>query len=110
MSSELSETTCLQAGQTLRVSVDPGSTLVVTQGSVHVASPPTWFGETMFTMKTMLHEGEAHVVERGGWIEVSAQSAAQVRGLPRPAREPQAMASPVARLMQLLTGDVAWRH
>lgn len=109
MSSELSETTILQAGQTLRVAVDPGFTMLVTQGSVHVASPPTWFGETMFTMKTVLHEGEVHVVERGGWIEVSARSAAQVRGLPRPARKPQAAASRVARLVQLLTGDVAWR-
>jgi hypothetical protein len=110
MSSELSETTCLQAGQTLRVAVDAGFTLVVTQGRVDVISPPAWFGETVFSVKTMLHEGEAHVVERGGWIEVSALSAAQLRGLPRPARKPQATASRVARLVQLLTGDVAWRN
>ncbi len=102
MTRELSETTCLQAGQTLRVAVDAGFTLLVTQGSVHVTSPPAWFGETVFSVKTTLHEGEAHAVERGGWIEVSAPSAAQVRGLPGPVHKPQATGSLVARLTQLL--------
>jgi hypothetical protein len=110
MSSELSEITSLQAGQTLRVAVDPGFTMLVAQGSVRVCSPPAWFGETMFSTRTLLNEGEAHVIERGGWIEVSALSAAQVLGLPQPARKPETTASLVTRLVQLLTGDVAWRH
>jgi hypothetical protein len=109
-SSELSEVSSLQAGQSLRVAVDAGFTLFVAQGSVRVTSPPAWFGEAVFSTKTMLEEGEAHVVERGGWIEVSAMSAAQVRGLPRVAGGPQATASPIARLVQLLTGNVAWRN
>jgi hypothetical protein len=108
MSSELSEITCLQPGQMLRVAVDAGFTLLVTQGCVNVVSPPTWFGETVFSEKATLHDGETHVVERGGWIEVSALSVAQVRGLPRPAPKPFAVASRVSRLVQLLTGDVAW--
>ena len=110
MSSELSETTSLQPGQSLRVAVDPGFTMLVAQGSVRVCSPPAWFGETMFSARTMLNAGEAHVVERGGWIEVSALSAAQVRGLPQSAPKPETTASFVARLVQLLTGDVALRH
>ena len=105
MSSELSETTCLQPGQTLRVAVDAGFTLLVAQGCVRVVSPPAWIGDAVFSVKTTLHDGEAHVVERGGWIEVSALSVARVRGLPRPAPKPTA----VARLVQLLTGEVAWR-
>jgi hypothetical protein len=109
MSSELSESTCLQPGQTLRVAVDAGSMLLVAQGCVRVISPPTWIGDTVFSVKTTLHDGEAHVVERGGWIEISALSAARVRGLPRPAPKSPAAASRVARLVQLLTGDMAWR-
>jgi hypothetical protein len=103
MASELSETTCLQPGQTLRVAVDPGFTLLVTQGSVSVASPPSWFGETVFSVKATLHDGEAHVVEHGGWIEIVALSPAQFSAVPQPSRAAGG-ASRVARLVQLLVG------
>ncbi|MDM0076055.1 hypothetical protein QTH90_16740 [Variovorax sp. J2P1-59] len=106
MTSEFSEITCLQPGQTLRVAVDAGAALLVTRGCVSVVSPPSWFGETVFTARSTLDEGEAYVAEHGGWIEVSALSPAQVRGLPRAATVPPAP-SRVARLVQLLVGNAA---
>jgi hypothetical protein len=107
MTTEFSETTRLQPGQTLRMAVDKGSTLFVVQGAVNVVSPPSWFGETVFTARSMLSEGEAYRAECGGWIEISALSPAQVRGLPRSAEAAPASASFVGRLIQLLVARTA---
>ncbi|MDM0031467.1 hypothetical protein QTI33_04855 [Variovorax sp. J22P271] len=107
MTSELHETTRLLPGQALRVAVDPGHALWVLEGRVDLVSPPGWFGETVFSVRTPLQAGDVHVVERGGWIEVCALSPAEFRALP--AARPAPAAPLVARLVQLLTGQVAWR-
>jgi hypothetical protein len=109
MTSESSEITCLQPGQALRVAVDEGFALRVLEGSVHVVSPPSWFGENVFNLKSTVHAEEVHVVERGGWIEIVALSAARVQGLPRPAPVSYLDTTRVGRLVQLLTGALAWR-
>jgi hypothetical protein len=105
---ELPESTFLQPGQALRMAVDPGFRLMVTQGCVTVLSPPSWMGESMFNAKAMLCEGEVYTVERGGWIELAAASSAQIAPLPQPVTS-RSIGSRVARLVQLLTGQVAWR-
>ena len=102
MTTDLPETTRLEPGQSLRMAVDAGASLLVLEGRVRVVSPPSWFGDTVFSVKNSLHEGEAYVAERGGWIEVVALAPARLRGIPRvesaaPLRSPR-----VARLMQLL--------
>ena len=102
MTTEFAESTRLLAGQTLRMSVDKGYTLFVKEGALTVAAPPSWLGETMFTARSTLGEGDAYVAEHGGWIEVSALSPAQVCGLPAPVTAAPAMPSLVARLVQLL--------
>jgi hypothetical protein len=107
MTSELHETTRLLPGQALRVAVDPGHALWVLEGCVDVVSPPGWFGETVFSVKTPLQAGEVHVVERGGWIEIAARTPAEFRALP--AAQPAPPSPLMARLVQLLTGRVAWR-
>ena len=107
MTCELPEITCLQPSQTLRVAVDAGSALLVTRGCVSVVSPPSWFGETVFTARATLDEGEAYVAEHGGWLEVSALSPAQVRGLPRAATVAPPAPSRVTRLVQRLVGKPA---
>lgn len=107
MMTESSETTPLQPGRNLRMAVDKGFTLFVSQGTVSVVSPPTWFGETVFTDRSTLYEGEAYVAERGGWIEVSALSPAQVSGLPRTTAAAAVAPSRMARLAQLLVGSTA---
>jgi len=110
MMSESSEFTSLQPGQTLRVAVDEGFAVRVVAGSVQVVSPPSWFGETVFTVKSTVHAEEVHVVERGGWIEIVALSAARVQGLPRPAPVSYVNSTRVGRLVQLLTGGLAWKN
>ncbi|MDM0105344.1 hypothetical protein QTH97_10400 [Variovorax sp. J22R24] len=107
MTTELPEITCLQPGQSLRVAVDAGSALLVARGCVSVVSPPSWFGETVFTARATLDEGEVYVSEHGGWVEVSALSPAQVRGLPRAATVAPTAPSRIARLVQLLVGNAA---
>jgi len=107
MTSELQETTRLLPGQALRLAVDPGFALLVLQGRVEVVSPPGWFGETVFSVRTSLQAGEAHGVERGGWIEIVALSPAEFRALP--AAQPAAHAPVVARLVQFLARQMAWR-
>jgi hypothetical protein len=109
MTSESSQITCLQPGQALRVAVDEGFAVRVLEGSVHVVSPPSWFGENVFSVKSTLHADEVHVVERGGWIEIVALSAARVQGLPRPAPVSYLNTTRVGRLVQLLTGALALR-
>ncbi|MBO9513573.1 MAG: hypothetical protein J7549_05590 [Variovorax sp.] len=103
------EITCLQPGQTLRVAVDGGFAVRVLEGSVQVVSPPSWFGETVFSLKATVHAQDTHVVERGGWIEIVALSAARVAGLPRPAPIAYEDRTRVGRLVQRLSGALAWR-
>ncbi|MGJ7510619.1 hypothetical protein [Variovorax sp. GT1P44] len=107
MTTDLYETTRLSPGQTLRMAVDKGFTLFVEQGALNIVSPPSWFGDTVFTAKSMVMEGEAYVAEDGGWIEVAALSPAKVIGLPKPAAAAPAGPSLVARLVQLLVARTA---
>ena len=109
MTTELPESICLQRGRTLRMAVDAGFVLRVAEGSVDLSAPPSWLGESVFSVKTRLEEGQIHVVERAGWIEVTALAPARVGGVAMPAATGPAAASRLARLVQLLTGGVAWR-
>ncbi|MGO4393384.1 hypothetical protein AB4Z46_18680 [Variovorax sp. M-6] len=107
MTTELPETTRLLPGQTLRMAVDAGFTLLVTQGCVNVTAPPSWFGETMFSVRTPLDDGEAFVSERGGWIEVTALSPARVSAIPVSSAAAPMPVSRVVRLVQRLIGGTA---
>lgn len=49
----------------------------LTQGAVNVVSPPSWFGETVFTTRSMLCEGEPYVV-RGMPRTAAASRAARL--------------------------------
>ena len=100
---DLSPATHLLPGQSLRVALDAGASLLVLEGRVRVVSPPSWFGETVFSVKNEFQEGELFEAGQGGWIELSALSEARVQGLPQPARPARAAGgSRVARLFQLL--------
>jgi len=97
-----SSTTRLLPGQSLRVALDAGTALMVLEGRVRVISPPSWFGETVFSVKNEFEEGEAYVAGRGGWVEVDALAPARVCGLPQPVSRTAVRSSPVARLLRLL--------
>ena len=100
--SDFSSPATLLPGRSWRVALDAGTSLMVLEGRVRVVSPPSWFGEAMFTVKNDYLEGEAYVAERGGWIEVEALAPSRVCGLPQPAPRGALQPSPVARLLRLL--------
>ena len=94
--------TQLLPGQSLRVAVDADTSLLVLEGRIGVVSPPSWFGETVFSVKNEYQEGEVFEAGRGGWIEVRARTAARVQGIPQAVPEVRPRGSRVARLVQLL--------
>ena len=102
MTSDLPETTGLEPGQSLHVALDAGASLLVMEGRVRIVSPPSWLGETVFSVQNSFGEGEAYAAGRGGWIEVTALAPARLRGVPQAARAVPAGSSRVARLVQLL--------
>ena len=100
---DLPSATHLLPGQSLRVALDAGASLLVLQGRVRVVSPPSWFGETVFSVRNEFEEGELFEAGQGGWIELSALTEARVQGVAQPARTARsAGGSRVARLVQLL--------
>lgn len=104
----LPETVVLQPGQALRTAVEAGSWLHMVEGSVQLLSPPSWFGESVYTARAVLHEGEVHRLAHGGWIELTALTAVRLRVRQPYAAHvpavPQDATRPVMRLMRLLTG------
>ncbi len=102
ISTDFSSTTRLLPGQSLRVALDAGTALMVLEGRVRIISPPSWFGETAFSVKNEFEEGEAYVAERGGWVQVDALAPARICGLPQPVSGTALRSSPVARLLRLL--------
>jgi hypothetical protein len=107
MTTVLADFTALEPGQTLRVAVDAGSWVHVAAGRVRLLSPPSWLGETMFRTQATLGAEEVHRVERGGWIEVVAQTAAQVQVLSGAAPERSAHPTGLGRWGRLLAGRLA---
>jgi hypothetical protein len=105
----LPDTVTLHPGQALRTSLDPASWLEMLEGCAQLVSPPSWFGDTVFTVKTVLNDGDVHRLERGGWIELSALTPVRLRvhapqlAADAPASRP-VETRPVMRLVRLLTG------
>ncbi|MFO6420169.1 hypothetical protein ACLBKS_08200 [Hylemonella sp. W303a] len=104
MDAALTEYTALEPGQSLRMAVDAGAWVRVVEGQVQLLSPPAWLGETVFNTRVTLHAEDVHWVERGGWIEVVARSAARVQVLPRSVPVRTTHLTRLMRWVQLLTG------
>ena len=105
----LPDTVVLQPGEALRAALDPATWLEMLEGRALLVSPPSWFGDTVFTAKTVLNEGDVHRLERGGWIELSALAPVRLRvHAPQQQQAPAARPAeprPVMRLVRLLTGS-----
>jgi hypothetical protein len=97
------EIVALRPGQSLRTGVDAGTRLQVLEGRVRLASPPAWLGDMPLAPGRVFDAGEVLRPEQGGWIELVALSAARVY-VPQQAPAAALAASPVMRLVQLLTG------
>ena len=109
----LPDTLVLHPGQALRASLEPATWIEMLEGCAQLVSPPSWFGDTVFTAKAVLNEGDVHRLERGGWIELSALTPVRLRvhapqlAADAPASRPvetRPDTRPVMRLVRLLTG------
>lgn len=107
--SQPTHTLVLTRDHTRRLCLPRGSTLVAVRGSVRLLTPPNWLSERVWQLPVLLHEGQAHQLEHGGWLSLCAQGdAAELLCLPAapPAWWPALLA--VRRL--LLAGRGArWR-
>jgi hypothetical protein len=63
--SQAPDSIVLEAGQSLRTSVEAGAWLQLAEGRARVVSPPGWFGETVFMTETLLDEGDVHRLPQG---------------------------------------------
>jgi hypothetical protein len=106
MTTAFTEFTALEPGQTLRVAVDAGAWIRVVEGRVQLLSTPAWLSETVFNASATLGAEDMHVVERDGWIEVVAQTTAQVHVV-RAAPVRSAHLTRLGRWLQLLAGRLA---
>lgn len=104
MDTELLQTTCLLPGQTLCTAIDAGAVLRVVQGRVELSLPPDWLAESLVGPRTLLEEGQGHVLERAGWIGVRALSPARVQTVAAPAPQWSAAVARLLRLVQRLPG------
>lgn len=105
----LPDTVVLHPGQALRTSIEAATWLEMVEGCAELSAPPSWFGDAVFTARTVLNDGDVHRTERGGWIELLALTSVRLR-----VHAPQAVAAapvsmqgaerPVMRFMRLLTG------
>jgi hypothetical protein len=68
----------LREGQTLHARLRAGTQIVVTRGSVLLVESPAWQGETLFTARATLADGQAHGVSRTGWVEIAALAPTEI--------------------------------
>lgn len=69
----------LGPGQHHLLSVAAGTLLIVEEGLLWVERPPGWVGEHPLTLHTQVDAGACHVVEKAGWIKLSAPRGARLR-------------------------------
>jgi hypothetical protein len=78
MSRDLPAITELLPGRPLRIALERGDVLRVLEGRVRLTAPPRWLGETLIGLAGALQEGEVHVAEQGGWVEIVALTPARL--------------------------------
>ena len=66
------DTARLAPGQSLHIAVDAGTAFVVTAGRLRIDEAPRWIADVCVPVGRTLDEGAQHVVERAGWITLSA--------------------------------------
>ena len=72
----------LGKGDTRRVLVEAGTTVLVLRGSASVRGPLKWLAETPVALEQRLGSEQALTLEGGGWIDLTATEAAELLVLP----------------------------
>ncbi|MDQ7972928.1 MAG: hypothetical protein REJ24_10200 [Rhodocyclaceae bacterium] len=69
------DTARLAPGQSLHIAVDAGTAFVVTAGRLRIDEAPRWIADVCVPVGRTLDEGAHHVVDRAGWVTLSALGA-----------------------------------
>lgn len=72
----------LGKGDTHRVLVEAGTTVLVLEGSASVRGPLQWLAETPVAPEQRVGSEQALTLESGGWIDLMAFEAAELLVLP----------------------------
>lgn len=79
---------CLQRGQTLHLHAGQAAAIVIAGGRLSLTQAPQWLGEQLLSSSIALTEGQAHAIDDGGWISLTALAPAEIIALPRRRRMP----------------------
>ncbi len=88
----------LQTGQAWRVAADARTSVQVLRGRVVLREVSAWLAPGLHGVDIPLGEGQAHRLERAGWIEVLALDDAEVLSYRQPGPIAQALRSLKMRL------------
>ncbi|WP_151631815.1 hypothetical protein [Noviherbaspirillum aerium] len=77
----------LHRGQSLQLPAGQASAIIIVSGRLSMMGAPQWLGEGIVTSVIAL-EGQAHPVEPGGWIRLTALTPAEIIAVPRTRRMP----------------------
>lgn len=72
----------LGKGESRRVLVEAGTTVLVLEGSASVRGPLLWLAEMPVAAEQRLGSEQALTLESGGWIDLTATEAAELLVLP----------------------------
>ena len=72
----------LGQGESRRVLVDAGTTVLVIAGNLALRGPLVWLAENIVAPEQYLRSEQSLVIESGGWIDLTAVEAAELVVLP----------------------------
>ena len=68
----------LQAEQAMHFYAGNGTTIYLSSGVCWVKPAPVWLDAPLFIKEIPLHEGEAFIVQRSGWMSVRASKRSEM--------------------------------
>lgn len=98
----------LTPGQTLRIWLPAGATLVSNGPSLSIVSPPQWIAGQMVQQRQVVVEGQSLWLEQGGWMQIDATRGGELLTLLPLANPGLARLTRVARHLAGRISDI-WR-
>ena len=72
----------LGKGESRRVLVEAGTTVLIVAGDLALRGPLVWLAESVVAPEQRLRPEKSQVIETGGWIDLTAVEAAELVVLP----------------------------
>jgi hypothetical protein len=96
----------LRPGQSLRLHVAAGTTLIAMHGTVRIDGTADWRDGHMMRETLLLQEGEAHMPRSAGWIVISAQNDAELLCIEPTAKKSALHDQVIALLTTVMRGGI----